>query len=652
MPSFLKARFLPLLFVVSVLLSACLPDPLEEIPDPTPFPVPGQDSYSTDSIFPPVYEIRLGLIRDLAFSPDGSLLAAAADTGLTIYDSSTLEEVWSYPRRVKINCAAWSPDGSRIAIGLENETLEIRTTDTFSLEMEVDFFTHPVSDAAWNYDGSKLGALAHQQIYILDPKTWEEIASVGTIRLKFDWAPGKDELLNHDFSLYTTNPDTLEEIKVFNITTTELYDFQWLEIGEEDYIVVTGSLGENITSYFTGETEYNTLYIESESPFLAVSPDSSMGLTDANQGDLVLQSLPDGSIEHTWAAHDDPVAALAWSPEGSLAASASYDGTLKIWDTNSWEQVAGLEGFFPNMDMLYWFDNKLLSASTNSSGIYIWNLFDGSLEQVIETDLIAVNHFLVSSEWSQILVYGFKSYPSDTSQTLPTFEVYSTEGELLMEHTLPDQVTKKGLQNLCWQDQNTVVIWDEYYFQSWNLETGDFPYRDIYGMVTEEAAAGSFDPSCSWFLPPESDNGYTELQPVSEDEYTRRLPPNFGSEISQAAWSPSGKNLALQTPGQGLFIIDSESWSSFDIFEIFWNPFIQMVWSPDEEKITTMDEYGYVQIWSTSSGEKLYKSYIPDLNPVLAWSEDSERLIISKTDGPILILPLDALSTPLPQEDE
>ena len=64
----------------------------------------------------------------------------------------------------------------------------------------------------------------------------------------------------------------------------------------------------------------------------------------ARSGSLQIYALPDGSLVRDLTGHDDVVCGLAFSPDGSRLASASFDQTLRVWPLG--EGATGDAGIF------------------------------------------------------------------------------------------------------------------------------------------------------------------------------------------------------------------------------------------------------------------------------------------------------------------
>jgi WD40 repeat protein len=68
---------------------------------------------------------------DVAFSPDGTLLAAAIPAGARVWDASTGRQVWDLLERV--SALAFSPDGLSLAVGMRGKAEVLRIPDGESL---------------------------------------------------------------------------------------------------------------------------------------------------------------------------------------------------------------------------------------------------------------------------------------------------------------------------------------------------------------------------------------------------------------------------------------------------------------------------------------------------------------------------------------
>lgn len=71
--------------------------------------------------------------------------------------------------------------------------------------------------------------------------------------------------------------------------------------------------------------------------------------------------------------HGDTVWALAWSPDGSIIASAGADGKVRLWENNSKKLFSVLEAEGGGINALAWSPNGRLLASGHDDGtIHIW----------------------------------------------------------------------------------------------------------------------------------------------------------------------------------------------------------------------------------------------------------------------------------------
>src|SRR5258707_15831221 len=68
-------------------------------------------------------------------------------------------------------------------------------------------------------------------------------------------------------------------------------------------------------------------------------------LEQQRQRDLEQQPPPPGfTLQHTLRGHTGLIAQIAWSPNGSLLASASDDQTIHLWDVKTAQHISTLKG--------------------------------------------------------------------------------------------------------------------------------------------------------------------------------------------------------------------------------------------------------------------------------------------------------------------
>ena len=178
---------------------------------------------------------------------------------------------------------------------------------------------------------------------------------------------------------------------------------------------------------------------------VAFSPNGSLLASASHDGTLRLWNPRTGQEVQTLAGHTDCVLAVVFSYDGSMLASASSDRTVRLWNPRTGQEVQTLARHtYPVTAVIFSHDGSLLASASSDQTLRLWNPRTGQEVQTLKghTDFITAVVFspdgsLVASASSDKTVRLWDSTTGQEVQTLAghtywvSAVVFSYDGSLL-----------------------------------------------------------------------------------------------------------------------------------------------------------------------------------------------------------------------------
>lgn len=256
-------------------------------------------------------------------------------------------------RSPEIGAIAFSPDGSTIAAGGYGAVVLFETSSGRKLG-QLTGITEVARSVAFSRDGKYFATGAGRPGQVGEIKIWDTgrdfwaKPAAQTIRAHKDcvyavaFSPDSKALAStsYDHMIYLWDPMTGKEIKPLKEHTDAVFDLafspdgKWLASGGADRTVKLWDIssGKRIHTLGSSKEGVNTIAFHPSGKWVTASGfDKTIHVWDIS-GSEPLEV-------HTVIAHEEPVLRLAYSPDGNWLVTSSWDKSVKVWNTRTMEQA-------------------------------------------------------------------------------------------------------------------------------------------------------------------------------------------------------------------------------------------------------------------------------------------------------------------------
>lgn len=285
-------------------------------------------------------------INHLAWSPDGSILAAAVGTNVvTLWNTAKEAIVLAYPTlNAWVNDVSWSSTNWIAAATAELHAGSIQIWK-FLEKAPVFTFTrgYALRSVCWSPNGQYIAFSGHTPIV----EVW-------------------DPFISRQISRYTDA--TLGPLGITRVKWSP--SGRWLACAADDGTAqVWEALAEKPKPMMIYPGHQESVHD------LAWSPDEKAIVSCSTDGTCRVWEVASGRTRVVYRGHTGEVEGVDWSPRGTFIASAGADRTAQVWLPSTGRRVAFYGGHGSIVETVRWSaDETKLALGTDQEGIEIWQV--------------------------------------------------------------------------------------------------------------------------------------------------------------------------------------------------------------------------------------------------------------------------------------